>query len=242
MACALCSAMNQSRAGLGVVRLVRGERQLAHMKRITVMGLTLIAAMAIGSMVASAASAETIWLAAGALLAAAAASNTEGELELKESTGTNFLCSGHFVGSVGPDAEDEITAVEDLVKTVGGLDCVVTAHGPCEEANGALQLVVPLNLPWKTKLELVGTETRDVLSNATNSLGYLVECKVFGFTVDVKCTGSVYSVESNGATDVIGKFSAVGTEVGCSDGGKGTLVGEGLTSLASGSALQVSEG
>jgi hypothetical protein len=183
---ALRSAMIQSRAGLGVVRPVRGERQSAHMKRITVMGLTLIAAMAIGSIVASAASAETIWLAAGALLAAASASNTEGELELKDSTGTNFLCSGHFVGSVGPDAEDEITAVEDLVKDVGSFDCVVTAHGPCEVANGALQTIVPLGLPWKTKLELVGTETRDVLSNATNNLGYLLECKVFGLNVAVK--------------------------------------------------------
>jgi hypothetical protein len=63
---------------------------------------------------------------------------------------TTVECNGKLIGTVGPNAEDEVTEVTDLNGNKPPLNCKVTELGPC--SGNLLALVTPENLPWKTEL------------------------------------------------------------------------------------------
>jgi hypothetical protein len=206
------------------------------MRKLRLFGVAVVAVLAVSAMAASAASAKE-WLLNGAAIATATASVTEGELLLVDmASNTEILCSGKFIGTVGPGAKDEITLVEDLKGDDPELDCEWIKVAPCElVAAKELVIVEPVNLPWKTEILLEPTPVDDLLN-----AGYQVSCKVLGITLKNKCVGTGVADLENLATDVAGKFLEAVKQGECSaDKGEALLIGEGLTSVA-GSTLQIS--
>jgi hypothetical protein len=161
-------------------------------------------------------------------------------------------CKGAFDGTVGTEGKDEITellnaAGEKISSTpLTGLGLSCTILSVCETARGAT--VWPVGLPWKTQLELSGTE---VLDNAISEvgpkvLGYELECFVIGTKTIDECTqalgASLIENMLNGAeNDLLGIFNEVGTG-NCTQGGAGSgdLEGEGLLQTLNGQSLIVS--
>jgi len=237
------------------------------MRKIYILGVALFALFAFGGVLASGASAETVWLVSNALTALKEpATIEEGVLKIDVLNNllglvVEFECSGEFTGTVGPDAEDEITKVLDLnlkdipELAVGGLgtgvDCtVLSAPVICSNAAKLVELW-PDNLPWETKLELVGTEVLDVIGlvlvneNPAKDPGFDFECENSGGTfTEGLCESQLTAVLTNLATDVLGVFTPEQNQP-CTEAGTTAHVltsSEGLIVLASGLSLQVSEG
>lgn len=204
--------------------------------------LALVAMFAFAAFnVASASAEETLlaeWLVNGAPLPETLASVSEGELLLEDmGAGTDILCSGKFVGTIGLNGVDSITLVEDLEGKDNSLNCTLAVKGSCEEANGSKTTVVPQKLPWPTKLILM--ENGEILDEITGEPGYLVECKIFGIKIDDTCTGNTQTVEKNVTGGVEGSFSEnelVTPPGNCTVGGsgKGLVVGSGVTTSPTG--------
>ena len=209
------------------------------MKKLHIIGLALVAVFAFAAISVATASAETTllaeWLAGGTQVSENTAATNEGELLLEDmGTGTDVSCSGKFVGTIGLSGVDSITLVEDLEGKDNSLNCVITAKGACEEANGSLITVVPVNLPWATLLYLMadGTFLDEISSSGAGAPGYLVECKALGIKVDDTCSGATQTVETNVTGAVEGAFSENETTTppgNCTIGGskQGLVVGSG---------------
>jgi hypothetical protein len=109
---------------------------------------------------------------------------------------------------------------------------------------GSLVEVWAVNLPWTTQLELT-TAIRDFLregSGKTGAPGYEWVCFEIPRTLksENRCVGATSSLEENGTTDVIGKFTAASEKATCTVG-EGDIEGEWLTLLLTGGPLTVSE-
>jgi hypothetical protein len=237
------------------------------MKKIHVLGLALVAMLAFSVVAAASASAATLqWLAGGKAIASPGLnSETIGQLSLGSTNGAKLkieaivLCSGIFTGSVGPGGEDMITGVLNLSKepvtSAKKLLCssVKTCEGESE--------VIPVNLPWLTHLELMGTEAEplflDVLEAGNGSTGesgnpgWEVKCKTILATVTEKCTAANQGanvVNDMTENDVLGTFEKETTPPAtCNVGGANTGFVEsgsgdelGLSTLNNGEALAVS--
>lgn len=123
------------------------------------------------------------------------------------------------------------------------LSCTITTKGACEEANGSLISVTPVDLPWTTSVALSGTAFTDAI---TKEPGYLIECKALGIKVDDTCKGNTSTELVNVATGVEGIFSESETitpAANCTIGGEkaGLAVGSGITTHLTGGTLSVSE-
>jgi len=192
------------------------------------------------------------WLLSGAAIASELPATTSGELSLEETKlKVDILCSISLGGTVGPGSKDLITLVEDLeghnvtaTSTQRWVNCSLHSKGSCEEANGSLVEVFPLNLPWETTVELNLYETGleefvDLLTNSGSNPGFLVECKILGIKGDASCTGNTASRLENGASDVLNNFTEEEVEaVKCT-----TPLGEGTGVLVStGGLTESSEG
>jgi len=135
------------------------------MKKISLVGLALVAVCAFSALSAVSAFAVLTydtaqWLVGGVQPTAAVAADTLGEL-LFENTklAANFLCSGLFEGTVGPAGLGTVTAVFDLngvlieeldpSTATGGLSCVADTS-TC--GNGTE--IWPVNLPFLTVVVL----------------------------------------------------------------------------------------
>jgi hypothetical protein len=187
------------------------------MKKIHVVGITVLAVFACSVMVAASASAATLqWLAEGVKITEPLASETTGELELVNTstiigTEVGVLCSGIFDGTVGPGAEDTITEVLNLSKEkielgVRLITCTVT-KGTCGTAT-----LAPEDLPWLTELELMGTETEPlfldkILNGGKGEPGYSVHC-TSPLSFEEICLGAASSDLENDPleSDVLGSF------------------------------------
>lgn len=200
------------------------------MRKIQVLGMALCAVLAFAVVMVSSAfgDATHLWLINGGHITGTQsfASTTEGEILLREDKfGTNILCSGLFVGLLLSEGKDTIELIEDLEgKNVEGnsntlsLDCFwdteTGSTGPCEGASlGGLVPVFPVNLPWQTELELVGTMWVDLITNAAGNPGYLVECTVFGIKGDVSCTANSGGLVENETGGVLAEFEPENEEV-----------------------------
>jgi hypothetical protein len=198
------------------------------------------AVLAVGAIVASAAFAtEGEWLVEGVSISIALRAESEGEILLiNYATANNLaevlveiLCSGIFVGHVGPGTAGDVTEVLTLAQGAVGSDnstltgspvlCDVTGSKgsvtDCEVGN-ALAELWPANLPWKTTNELMaGADTLTVFSgNGAGEPGYEVECIVFGIKVANLCTspaGATTTLIENFATgapaSVLGFFNVL---------------------------------
>lgn len=211
------------------------------MKKFHIIGLAIVAVLAFAAISVATASAETTlladWAVAGKIVTTSTATTNEGSLLLEDmGTGTDVTCSGKFAGTIGANGADSITLVEDLEAKDNSLNCVLTAKGACEEANGSLITVTPVNLPWATLLILKenGEFADKISSSGAGAPGYLVECKALGIKVDDTCTGATQTVETNVTGGVKGLFSENETLTpagNCTIGGskEGLVVGEGVS-------------
>jgi len=235
------------------------------MRKIHVFAVAALAVFAFGVVAASASAATLQWLEGGVAMAAASASETTGEILLRNTNGggiglnVEVLCSGTFDGSVGPGIQDQITEVLDLNK----VQVTLTNLLACTDENGncGSPLVAAVNLPWLTELELMGTEAAplflDVLkpgngnTGTAGNPGWEIDCTTIFGLVEETCTGEVGSDLENmpGENDVLGTFSeaeivAEGAQALCSGGGgkTGTVNTDeaGLIFLTNGKPLAVS--
>jgi hypothetical protein len=158
-------------------------------------------------------------------------------------------CEGTLEGTVGPAGENEFTQIQGLEGKVTKGNGLTGGFIECKgeqgcEGNG---LVYPIGLPWLSKLELEGTSLIDDTIASSGSLGFAVECSIFGIKEEDECTTSLVAPTiENMATenDVLNKFSISGSfsfEL-CSLSGEksGEITGESLKSSLSGSKLAVS--
>jgi hypothetical protein len=198
------------------------------MKKLHVIGVMLIAAVAFSALGGSAVAAE--WLLDGSPIATATAATTEGNVVLEaDGLGAGVECHVVATGTVGPGAADE-------VKTVAFSGCVKL--GNCSTFDS----VAAVNLPWKTEVLLVNGKWFDDLTQgpgAAGAPGYLVECLVGFLLADNVCKKAEAKVELvNLATDVEDLFNTE-EEAECTTGGPGLVHGAQLTFVA-GHTLQES--
>jgi hypothetical protein len=210
------------------------------MKKIHVLGLGLVATFALGVGAVSASATTLKWLDEGKAIVTATPVETTGELTLGSTNGAKLkieaavLCSLIFGGTVGPGSEDNIVEVlnltKELVTSAKKLSCpsVKTCEGNSE--------VLPVNLPWLSHLELMGTEAEplflDVLeagngrTGETGNPGWEVKCKTILATVTETCTSANQGADlTNDGTenDVLGVFEKETTPPAtCSMGGANT--------------------
>jgi hypothetical protein len=221
------------------------------------LGLTLLAVFAFSAVLASSASAEVTLLAEWLINAQPVATLTSVETVLLGATelllvtlvlgveAVDIDCSGIFVGSVGPNGEDEITEVQNLSKERLGenlvglsVSCeVLSAVSQCHA--GELAELWPDNLPWHTNLFLMesGAFLDHLFGNGTAEPGYHVLCVTSG--AENLCTGLTSTTMTNGVSGVIGKFDATSEHASCTTG-EGDLTGEGETKTLTGAVLAVS--
>jgi hypothetical protein len=237
-----------SNLGRGDVLPRTGERAELEMKKIHVFGFALVAMLVFSAFAAMSASAEITllaeWLIDGNPVVTLTSVETTGEIELvnKNFLGTvKVLCSGSFVGSVGPNGEDEITGVTDLNGVAISTTPLTGAFVDCtgDAICSGLVEVWPENLPWLTNLFLMEDGTfLDHLFAGTGGLpGYDVHC--ISPSLDNLCEGLATTLMENTPTDVTGKF-ILASEVATCTLGTGELAGEGLTATLDGKVLAVS--
>jgi hypothetical protein len=215
------------------------------MKKIHLIGLALFAVFAFSAVsVATASATELLWLVDGEPITAEGGepSETEGELELsdlKTALGVaKVLCSGLFVGTVGPGAHDLITGVLNLnSEPIANGDLTGLALDCTNDGNCPSPLVWPENLPWSTTLELMGSELEPLFLDLFSEDGFglpawEVDCTepLIGLLEDL-CEGetSVDLENMPEENDVLGTFNAAeleaeGLNATCTLGGAGSGV------------------
>lgn len=135
-------------------------------------------------------------------------------------------CTGLFIGTVGPGALDTVTEAQGLNGSKSPIVCTLIEGGSCG-TTGAEEAITMIDLPWHTLLELAEGKTRDhFLSESTKEPGYEFGCsKIFGFKGN--CKGLDFSLFTGNGTNGA-EFTFPGeAEMNCSDGGKGTSLGQG---------------
>ena len=217
------------------------------MKRIQILGVSLLALFALSAIVANIASAETTllaeWLKNGAAITVETASKSEGTIILEDTKlGIGVLCSGIFDGTVGPNGEDLITKVLSLAGVAVSLSALLECSTDKFCESGTDVLVSPDGLPWKTLLILMENGKFLDIFFAPD---YFTECLVLGLKVSETC-----SVAETGGevVNVTGGVEAVGAptpQANCTTGGTGAGIiefvkGENLTTLTGGGTLTVS--
>jgi len=199
------------------------------MRKIQILG-AFIAVLAFSALAVASAGA-TLWLKNGASLSTADPSTTHGTIILEHTggtTGTSTIeCSGLFIGTVGPGAEDKVTEIENLTGTEKGTKIKCKALAGCFVSEPS---VTAKKLPWTTELVLEAGVTWDKQTAAGNGPGWEVEC-AFGIKVTCEHEEKAKFIK-NGASGA--EFNYEGKESGeatCSDGGKGVVKGTKGTAL-----------
>jgi hypothetical protein len=221
------------------------------MKKIQLLGLTVVAVLACSAFACASAFAFTTaqWLAgAKTVPAGGLASETSGGLTFENvNIGASFLCEGLFVGKVEPGGVDTITEVLtvggvkiealDESSATGGIKC--TSLKLCEGSVEAW----PTNLPFKTLLGLEGTGFIDLFVNAE----YFLLCQVLGVDATELCSVAPNSLSGGTVVNLAADVEATGSVEplaacnGNAETGLITADAGNLTSLANGEALAASE-
>ncbi len=163
------------------------------MKKFQLLGVAVVAMLAVGVFSAASASAAVTtllaeWLVGGMAVTEAQSFNTEtvGTLLLEDTKtplgASDIICSGKLLGTIGFDGLDVVSEVLNLAGTpiskvgLSGEALVCETVSVCEEA-----LVWAINLPWNTLLDLIedGTEKffGDYIENSgAGNPGWEVEC------------------------------------------------------------------
>lgn len=211
------------------------------MLRIQMIGLALMAALAMTAVAASSASAAHLWLLGGNLIASPVTIHSHGTLELEDTKATGgavrVKCTGFDTGTVGPHALDLISKItlEKLgTKDLIGCSFAAGKNGACE--TGTEPTALALNLPWHTELYLEGTEVRDMVVSevAGKNAGWNVRCKaIFVGPIEDDCTVALTStgLVTDMGLGVLAKFDAKSALATCSIGGANSGKVEGIDIL-----------
>jgi hypothetical protein len=239
------------------------------MKKVQLLGVGLIALLALGVFTASASATFLLaeWLVGGAAVTTELTSETSGELLLEDTKvpiigHATVLCSGIFAGWVGPNSLDWVSEVLNAAKEaisttpLTGLALSCTAQSGCE--TNTTVSVYPVGLPWVSETELLEQETpvltffADLTKSANGTaLGWeITNCLVIGSAMEDECTTSEGSSEFSleNTTTLLGAFSTIFTGLSglslasCKEGGAGSGVveGSGPITLTAGGTLSVS--
>jgi hypothetical protein len=239
------------------------------MRKVQLLGVGLVALLALGVFTASASATFLLaeWLVGGAAVTTELATSITGELLLEDNKvpiigKADVLCSGFFDGWVGPNSLDWVsetlslngTAISNTPLTGASLDCV--AQTGCE--TNTIVLVWPVGLPWTTEAELLEQESpvkvffADLIKSATGTVvGWeITNCLVLGTAMEDECTINEAAAELllEGTTTLLGAFSAAFTALAglknatCTKGGveSGVSEGSGPFTLNEGGTLSVS--
>jgi hypothetical protein len=226
------------------------------MKRFQLLGVAMLALLAFGAILATAASAQTFllaeWLVGGVAVATELLVETTGELLLSDTAlKAMVLCSGILDGWVGPNSLDFITEVLSL--SGGPIAQTVLAQTPllCEAQEGCMTSgetpnVWAINLPWESEVELMEDGTTffaDLIlpHSGGGNPGWTVECTILGVKSEDECKApeGVTELKLEGST-LLGVFSEAFTELAgaklatCSFAGgeTGIVEGEGVEKLS----------
>jgi hypothetical protein len=226
------------------------------MKCLGVLGATFVALVAVSALTVSSASATTFlaaeWLLNGLTITTAISTEAPGEIDYINTNGggfgirTQILCSWILDGTAGPKGADTTTKILSLtgeeITSTKTLNCANTEG--CEGA-----LVYAVNLPWKTELELIGSDTGEPFVDLLINAGYKVSCTVLGVKIEEECVAAETAIEqtnvSGGVKDVFSEAfrELAGTKKGnCSAHTEVvSFTGEGVTKPTAGGTLTVSE-
>jgi hypothetical protein len=219
------------------------------MLRIQIIGLAIMAALAMSAVAAGSASAEHIWLLNGKLIAKPVKIHSVGLLLLEDSGISSIEggpvkihCRGFDAGTVGPNGLDLIQSITlELLGTKDLIHCSYDKAGGC---SGTTALALALHLPWHTSLYLEGTEVRDmIVSSGAGEPGWNVTCtNVLGGTTEDECLAPLGSTGLanilTAAMGVTATFDAKSPNANCTIGGAGKGIVRGSVTLESPSATE----
>jgi len=173
----------------------------------------------------------------------AVAIKSEGTLELTDAKGgggggsVTVTCTGKDEGTVGPGAQDKVTAVFENAAKKEPEEWVKCTHTAGEECGSPRAHAV--HIPWNTKLE--GSPVRDKIeSGGTGAPGWIVECTVFFVKVTDECTGTTTTSVTNVAGGVDTTFDASSANANCTRGGAGAGKVRGTNHVLNPAGVQLS--
>jgi hypothetical protein len=207
------------------------------MLRIQMIGLAIMAALAMSAVAAGSASAATElhqWLlihdetGIHLLLSAPISVHSEGLVLLEDSgTGTQVHCHGFDAGTVGPHGLDLVESITStLLGTEKKITCAFDKTGSCKATPAPIAEAI--HLPWHTQLVLRGGILRDlILPHGGGKPGWSVTCNTLLGNVTDTCeeeAGKPAStiISNIVGSGVLGEFEgAAGSHAKCSVGGAG---------------------
>ncbi|HTC71272.1 MAG TPA: hypothetical protein VK655_00185 [Solirubrobacteraceae bacterium] len=157
---------------------------------------------------------------------------TKGKGTLKL-TDTNFPI---IKGPVGVECEDAtegkaVGATKGEVTKWTLSKCAPTTSKGCETGTGSVIEVQAVNLPWAVELVAAGSSVDEKLvTSGKGTPGFAVKCKIFGINNEDVCTASLTASTTNVTGGVTAAFVA-SEKLNCTDGGTGSGVLEGSTSI-----------
>ncbi|HEX5309666.1 MAG TPA: hypothetical protein VFW38_11365 [Solirubrobacteraceae bacterium] len=208
------------------------------MRKLQIVGLTLVAVFAMGALYASSAfAAESRWLVDGAIPTAAhqVDSESSGPISLTDAKGGIFgeevqvLCEGTDLGTVGPGPADTLESIT-VVKCV-------TDKGICGEPNAE-----PINLPWTTSIELIGAVFYDDITTTVGNknVGYRVICnKAVEDTCELALGRALLENSGNNVNAVFNSADANQPKGTCTRGGAGAGLVDGIDIILSETGLTI---
>jgi hypothetical protein len=233
------------------------------MKRIHIIGISLIAIFAFSVVAAASASAAITvllaeWLVNGTGVATTLNVTSTGELLLEDEkvsllfgAKAMVLCSGILDGTIGANGVDEVLELLNLAGAAISLTALTGTSLSCtNQENCESSKVWAVKLPWKTLLELVEELGFVGFADLTEGTpGWYVECTALGIKLEDECTalqdisekvnvaGGVEDVSSDAFTLLV-----EGKKGKCTRGeGEETEILEGTASnTIAGATLQVS--
>jgi len=224
------------------------------------MGIALVAVLAFSALLSASASAAFslgAWFANAKAIETELESETTGELSFENtSLKAGFLCSGVFMGTIGPGSFDLITSLLSLTggliaeldetKATGGISCVSDSK-TCEAASE----IWPLHFPILTELEVEltsGAFVDLIVANEKGEVpGYFLLCLALGGLVDVEelCEAVAGSggevLNASGGVEPFGPVTPLGTCGGTKEIGLITADAGGRITLNSGETLTAGE-
>jgi len=210
------------------------------MTRIKLIGLTLIATLAIAAVVSASASALQ-WLLSGKPITSRVAVTGSGKLLLADTKAIGgesaIVCEGTAKGFAGPAAKSEVTELK-------ASKCSFQAekNSSCEASSEPTASA--LNLPWLSLLLSFEGFTRTSFTAPGGKVpGWKLECQVAGiFKVSDECTATSAFPEVVNLAAGVGILVLGTGDANCSNGGDGagTALGTILAESPKGSTLSVS--
>lgn len=204
------------------------------MLRIQMIGLAIVAALAMSAVAAGSASAAHLWLLNSKLIATPVTIHSHGTLELEDSKATGgairVKCTRFETGTVGPHALDLISKVTaEKLGTNDKIPCTFVKQGACKATPAPT--ILALHLPWHTELYLIGGEVRDMFeSDGAGEPGWNMTCtNVLGGITEDECKTALGSTAlTNVVGGVLATFDANMQFPTCSIGGvnAGRLAGD----------------